>query len=1088
MTKEVNARQLMSDAKFYEGYSRWDESIGRYETWDEAVDRVMNTHRTFYKDKLTPELNQYIDKAGLAYKEKLVLGAQRALQFGGEQLLKHQMKLYNCTSSYADRAAFFHEIFYILLCGAGAGFSVQKHHVAKIPQIAERKKSSKIFTPEDSIEGWADCIGVLMSSFFVGGGSFSEYEGRRVFFDLTNIRQKGTLISGGFKAPGPEPLRRALDKVEYLIQGRILKGESQLRPIDVYDIVMHIADAVLSGGVRRSATLCMFSPDDNDMMKAKTGNWFEENPQRGRSNNSAMIIRDQITRQQFADIMKNVREFGEPGFVFADSTEHAYNPCVTGETLINTTDGLRRADSLLATKFKAIVNGVAYNSGGFIQTGTLPVYKINTFRGHQIRVTSNHKMLVEEDGEQIWREAGDLSLGDKLVIGQNQLKKIDNNDIDFNKGWLVGSVIGDGGHNPDKYETYMRFWGATAEEQATIACGIIKQLGGNSIQPWNYNNILTVASVTLRHLCDKFIEVGTKNLKDQVFVQNDQFLAGLIQGYFDADGTVFGDSKKQGLAVRLCSNNYKRLTQIQTILNRFGIVSSIYAIHDEKEAYLPDGKGGNKFYNVKATYDLHFSRVSVDNFIALGGFRDSVKKARLLSLVSNRTRTPYKNHNTTEVVSIEFDGIEDVYDCCVEEVHRFEANGLIIHNCVEIGMIPHINNVSGWQGCNLVEQNGGKITNKEIFLRSCEAAAILGTLQAGYTSFPYLTRETEEIFKREALLGVSITGWMNNPAVLFDQELLREGARVVKAVNRKVAKLLGINPAARTTCSKPAGNASVLLKTASGFGAEHSPKYIRHVQMNKETEVAKLIKTKNPYMVEDSVWSEGKTDYVIAFPVVAPPTSIFKNEMHGVRYLEKVKLAQQSWVEEGTDVELCVDPTIRHNISNTVTVFANQWDSVEQYVYDNRKYFAGISFLGANGDKDYDQAPNTEVLSIQEMVDRYNIGALFASGLVVDALKVFPSLWQATKIAQNPSSVFSQEQLDRQSDWIRRFDKFAENYFEGNVKTAEYCLKDAYLLHKWTKIQQNYQEVDFLTELQAAQYIDIDTMGAAACVNGGCEI
>ena len=205
-----DTRDMMSDAKFFEGYSRWNDEKGRYETWNEAVSRVMNMHRNFYKDKMTDELSALMDEAEQLYKDKYFLGAQRALQFGGDQLIKHQMRLYNCTSTYADRAEFFGEFFYVLLCGAGAGVSVQKHHIAKLPKIQARNKSAKIHTIEDSIEGWATAADALMSSYFVGGGRRPKYERHRVYFDTSLIREKGAMISGGFKAPGPEPLRRAL--------------------------------------------------------------------------------------------------------------------------------------------------------------------------------------------------------------------------------------------------------------------------------------------------------------------------------------------------------------------------------------------------------------------------------------------------------------------------------------------------------------------------------------------------------------------------------------------------------------------------------------------------------------------------------------------------------------------------------------------------------------------------------------------------------------------------------------------------------------------------------------------------------------
>ena len=733
---EKNTRQMMSDAKFFEGYSRWSDENNRYETWDEAVSRVMNMHRDFYKNKMTPKLEQYINEAENLYKLKYVVGAQRALQFGGPQLIKHQARLFNCTSSYVDRAEFFGEAFYLALAGCGVGFSVQKHHVAKLAKIQNRTKSTKIYVVEDSIEGWASSLDVLLSSFFVGGGKHPEYEGRRVYFDLSLIRQKGTKISGGFKAPGPEPLRKALDKIEYILQGLVLSNKNTITPIVAYDIIMHAFDSVISGGVRRSASIALISPDDDDMINAKTGNWFEENPQRGRSNNSVILVRDAVDRVQFNKIMKAVKEYGEPGFIFTDSTEFAYNPCV------------------------------------------------------------------------------------------------------------------------------------------------------------------------------------------------------------------------------------------------------------------------------------------------------------------------------------------------------------------EIGMIPSFEGLSGFQGCNLTEINGSKMKNKEEFFKACRAGSILGTLQAGYTNFKFLSETSKKIFDKEALLGVSITGWMNNPDVLFDKENLKQGAEIVKEINKEVAELIGINQAARTTCTKPSGNTSVLLGTSSGIHPEHSKKYIRNVQMNKDTEVAQLIRKENPYMVEDSVWSSNRTDYVISFPVITDPSSLYRDSLYGTNLLEKVKFAQEYWVENGTNVELCTDPRVRHNISNTISVLPEQWDEVENYLFDNRSFFAGVSLIGNSGDKDYHQAPNTEVLDSAEIVAKYGEGALFASGLIVDTSEGFTSLWEATFAAQNGNQNCDQETIDNRQDWIRRFNKFTENYFEGDTKKAEYCLKDVSLLHKWTKIQQNYKPVDFASQLTVKKFIDIDTTGASACVgNGpGCEI
>ena len=323
-------KKMLSESKFYMGYSRWDDSKSRYETWDESVERVMNMHREKYKDKMTPELDEAIRFAEQAYKDKLVLGAQRALQFGGEQLFKHEARLYNCTSSYCDRPRFFQEAMYMLLCGAGVGFSVQKHHIAKLPKLQKRSKNSKVFVVPDNIEGWADSFGVLLSSYFEEGSTFPEYKGYQVHFDFSQIRPKGAMISGGFKAPGPDGLRHSLLKCEDLLNDLVKDSTESvtMKPITAYDFVMHMSDAVLSGGVRRSSTICLFSKDDDEMLKAKTGDWFVKNPQRGRSNNSVMIKRDEITREEWHKIISNVRQVGEPGFIFTDNLEFVFNPCV----------------------------------------------------------------------------------------------------------------------------------------------------------------------------------------------------------------------------------------------------------------------------------------------------------------------------------------------------------------------------------------------------------------------------------------------------------------------------------------------------------------------------------------------------------------------------------------------------------------------------------------------------------------------------------------------------------------------------------------------------------------------------------------
>ena len=326
----MSALQELQNYTFVSKYARWLEDKQRRETWKEAVERVKNMMHTMYADK---GISEDIDWAyDMMYKKK-VLGSQRGLQFGGEPILKRHAKVYNCTSSYCDRLRFFQECFWLLLCGSGTGFSVQKHHVAKLPNLEHKINKdamSIVYKIEDSIEGWADALGVLLSSYFSKQvEEFERYRNCHILFDYSNIRPQGSNLSSGVgKAPGFEPLAKGLEKIRALLDRCITNGQKKLRPIDAYDIVMHSSDAVLSGGVRRSASLALFSADDEEMAKAKTGNWYIDNPQRARSNNSALLLKDNTTFEQFENLMTSVKEFGEPGFIWSDSTEMTFNPCV----------------------------------------------------------------------------------------------------------------------------------------------------------------------------------------------------------------------------------------------------------------------------------------------------------------------------------------------------------------------------------------------------------------------------------------------------------------------------------------------------------------------------------------------------------------------------------------------------------------------------------------------------------------------------------------------------------------------------------------------------------------------------------------
>lgn len=1067
-------KKFLSDLKLYSDYFKWREELGRYENWQEACEDIINGHRKKYDGFY---IDDYLMSALESMQDQAVLASQRNLQYRHPEIMRHNTRMFNCTSTHIMRNRVFQEVFYLGLSGCGVGGGLLIPFVNNISRIQKRTLGTKTFVVPDSIEGWADALGVLMSSYFVDKQPFPEYAGYEIKFDYSQIREKGTFINGGFKAPGPDGLKQSLEKIEQLIERWIEKEGNKIRPILAFDIICHASDAVLSGGVRRSALNMIVDPNDKEMIHAKVGNWRTENPQRARSNNSVLLLRGKVTKEEFEYLVKLNEGDSDIGFLFANSWFDMFNPC-----------------------FEIL----------------------------------------------------------KLPILDNiDFSKIDYEDVEH-------------------------------------------------------------------------------------YVKNNE--------------------------------------------SKFGV-----------------------------------------------------------------------------------------------------------------------------QGCNLTEINAEKATTKEKFFKACKDASILGTLQAGYNSFPYLGEVSEKIFAREALLGVSITGWMNNPT-LFNAELLREGAEVVKQTNKELAQILGINQAARTTCVKPSGNASVVLGTASGIHPEHSERYFRIMQLNKESNTAKWLNDNMQFLLEDSVWSQTNSDYVVFVPVENPKKGLFKKDMKGIKHLELIKLVQQNWVNAGTNPEQCVYNPVNHNTScftgdvkfltdegvvsfdeiknkeyvnvlnkngnfsksrvynhgkqeiyelilgkgklrkviNTTenhkwfikrkwdrtskgkefvletknleygmkissvdfdefpefnldaflhgvtfgdgtyhkgndncqtylfddsrclhkyfelggysvkirendirvhglpnhwkklpdiktpdyirsfiagwfaadghiskdgktisissvesdnldwlqknscigkvivnqisqhkfgenpyskseyfytitlnkdslnddffkhdkkydrwinylknktqkskkwkvlsvkktnvfedvycveepitngfvlegnilthncTVIIDDKESIINYIWDNREDFTAVSFISDYGDKDFNQAPFTSVLTLEELVAEYGKGAVLASGLVVDGLHYFENnLWQACDTLINMGTDYAlpitgtREQVLLKKYWLDRAKKFAKNYFKGDLRKMVYCLKDVHLFHKWETVTRQFREVNFGEILDKPQFKDISDYGAISCSGGSCEI
>lgn len=632
--------KAVSDYIHASKYARYRPELGRREVYAETVARVEEMHIGRF-----PEFRSEIEWAFDLVRQQKVLPSMRSLQFAGRSILQQNNRMFNCSYGLIDRLDAFSEAMFLLLCGCGVGYSVQFEHVDKLPPIGYVDgKKIRHHVVADSIEGWADALKALVHSYQDG-----------VYLEVSYhaIRPAGSpLKTSGGRAPGHMKLKESIERVRKVLDGA--QGR-KLRPIEAHRVLCHAADAVLSGGIRRSAMIALFSLDDSEMMNCKTGNWFTKEPWFSNANNSVSLKRDDVKKKQFRRIFEMTKQFGEPGFYFTSDHDVGCNPC------------------------------------------------------------------------------GEISLNPKLVV-DDELKS------------------------------------------------------------------------------------------------------------------------------------------------------------------------------------------------------------------------------------------------------RMEAKGVVL----EVGQT-----FTGWAFCNLCEINAAKFTSLSDFTEAAKAATIIGTLQASYTKMPYLGWVSEEIADREALLGISMTGMLDVPAIACNPEYQRQVATKIKEWNADYAARLGIRPAARTTCIKPAGTTSLALGcVASGHHAHHARRYIRRVTADELEFVFQAFKATNPGLCVRK--PDGK--FVIEFPVEAPASAIVKSDLDAIKFLDMVKSTQQNWVVPGTAHDT-YSPGLTHNVSNTVQVRPDEWESVADYLWDNREYLTGVSLLPNSADKDFAFAPNEE---IQTEADEARWNAILANYKPVDYAALVESTDETT--------------------------------------------------------------------------------------------
>jgi ribonucleoside-diphosphate reductase alpha chain len=568
------SQSILSDITVYMKYAKFNPEVQRRETWKELVDRNKAMHL-----KKFPQLQEEIESAYQYVYERKALPSMRSMQFAGKPIEISPNRIYNCAYLPIDDWRAFGETMFLLLGGTGVGYSVQKHHVDCLPEIRKPDpKKTRRFLIGDSIEGWADAVKVLVRSYFEGGST--------PVFDFSDIRAKGAaLITTGGKAPGPQPLKECLIKIQGILDSK--ESNDKLTSIEVHDIVCHIADAVLTGGIRRAALISLFSADDDNMISAKSGAWWELNPQRGRANNSAVLLRNKVTEEFFFGLWDKIKASGagEPGIYLSNDKDWGTNPCC------------------------------------------------------------------------------------------------------------------------------------------------------------------------------------------------------------------------------------------------------------------------------------------------------------------------------------------------------------------EIALRP-------FQFCNLCEVNVSDVIDQADLNARVKAAAFIGTLQASYTSFHYLRPIWQRTTEKDALIGVGMTGIGSGKVQQLD---LKQATKIVNEENERVAKLLGINKAARTTTVKPSGTSSLALGTSSGIHAWHNDFYIRRIRVGKNESIYTYLAINHPELIEDEYFRPHDTA-VISVPQKAPAGSILRHES-ALDLLERVKSVYQNWVKPGHRTGQNT-----HNISATVSIKADQWEEVGKWMWDNKKFYNGLSVLPYDGGT-YIQAP-----------------------------------------------------------------------------------------------------------------------------------
>lgn len=895
-------------------YARFLPEKNRRENWGETVDRYMKFMTAHLEKNHNYKIPQEMYKEIRAAIFNLeVMPSMRALMTAGKAAERDNTCIYNCAYLPVDDAKSFDEAMFILLCGTGVGFSVERQYVNKLPEIPDEMfQSDTTIVVKDSKEGWAKALRQLIALL---------YSGEIPKWDLSKLRPAGApLKTFGGRASGPAPLDELFKFCVRIFSNA--KGR-KLTSLECHDVMCKIAEVVVVGGVRRSAMISLSNLSDDRMRHAKSGAWWEANVQRALSNNSAVYTEKPdvgVFMQEWLSLYES--KSGERGIFSRDAArrvvmkngrrdpnhEWGCNPCCfTGTMKLLTTDGYKTFEELEGKEFK-IINPSGQKSVG-------KVWKVNRRKDVARIVFHNHDApSIEATYDHIFKLANGEECQAKDLIGKRPKRYVKMktspdayHENDFHAGFMLGDGILTDLLND-------------AKKGLTICIGqkdhdVLKYLGGHSVDALDKNGHLYTQhnAWVAREFRLPAKKIGERGLPESVRTKN-----GLM-GLYSANGSVIRQSR-----IALKTTDFEQANDlVSTLADLFGIVAYITTNKAKENEF------GNGVYEMKESYDVNIGRYfDIIKFAEEIGFVQKYKQEALQVMIDARAPV---------VKSLENIGEHDIYDFNEPETNWGVVNGVVVHNS-EIILRPY-------EFCNLSEVVVRATDTEADLLRKTRIAAIIGTFQSTFTYFPYLRKIWTKNVEEERLLGVSLTGiydskLMNDYKDKTLPDRLQKLRDLTIQTNKELAEELGIPQSAAVTCTKPSGTVSELVDAASGIHPRHDPYYFRRVRADNKDPLTKHMIAAGVVHEPDVTKPESTT--VFTFSKKAPEGAVMRSDISAIDHLSLWLMYQRHWCE--------------HKPSVTISVTENEWPSVGAWVWEHFDELSGVSFLPFDGGT-YRQAP-----------------------------------------------------------------------------------------------------------------------------------